>query len=201
MVSNHTTSADLMVLFQLPQRYTHLITTAMPPKVLATRHLPVVLRPATPDVYAQLAEENQRQGAQAPPVHVFPEGGLTNGRAMLQFSRGFMKFVREGTPVVPVALRARTPWGIRTHTLTSSFLANLFFLSFCPWVQVEAVVLPPTTQQPGESRGAFVQRVQDLVAKELRVPVSDVTIQHKRQLMKQQQQQQGGKGARRARRA
>lgn len=30
LVSNHTTSGDLMCLFELPQRYTHLITTAMP---------------------------------------------------------------------------------------------------------------------------------------------------------------------------
>jgi hypothetical protein len=103
---------------------------------------------------------------------------------MMQFSRGFMKFVPPGTPVVPVALRAHTPWGVRTHTLTSSFLANLFWLSFVPWVRVTATVLPPMTQQEGEGRGAFVRRVQAAIAKELDVPITDVTIQQKRQLMR-----------------
>jgi hypothetical protein len=54
-------------------------------------------------------------------------GGLTNGSGLLQFSRGFTKFAPPGTSVVPVALRTHTPFGLRTHTLTSSFAQNLFF--------------------------------------------------------------------------
>ncbi|KAJ9521102.1 hypothetical protein QJQ45_022799 [Haematococcus lacustris] len=191
MVSNHTTSADLMMLFQLPKRYIHLITTAMPAKVTSTRHLPVTLRPASAPVYTLLAQQAGEAGAA--PVHVFPEGGLTNGSSMLQFSRGFTKFVKPGeTWVVPVALRARTPFGIRTHTLTSSFLANLFFISLCPWLEVEAVVLPPTQQAAEEGRGAFVQRVQRAIAAELGVPVSQMTIKQKHTLMKAQRQRPEG---------
>lgn len=45
MVTNHVTPADLLVLFEgLPQRYIHLITTAMPQRCTATRNLPLVLR-------------------------------------------------------------------------------------------------------------------------------------------------------------
>lgn len=95
-----------------------------------------------------------------------------------------MKFVPRGTPVVPVALTARNPLNIRTHTLTSSFLANLFWFSFCPWVEIDAVVLPPMVQEEGEGRGQFVQRVQAAIAAQLGVPVSDMTIQQKRALMK-----------------
>lgn len=54
------------------------------------------------------------------------EGGMTNGRAMMKFNRGFMRF-SEGLPIVPVALRASLPWNISTHTLTSSFLSNMFW--------------------------------------------------------------------------
>lgn len=60
----------------------------------------------------------------------------------MRFSRGFMRFAQDG-PVVPVALRAKLPWGITTHTLTSSFLANLFWFCFVPSVALEATVLPP----------------------------------------------------------
>lgn len=66
---------------------------------------------------------------------------MTNGMGMMRFSRGFMRFGR-GLPVVPLALRARPAFGISSHTLTSSFLANLFWFSFCPWVELDATVLP-----------------------------------------------------------
>lgn len=51
---------------------------------------------------------------------------MTNGRGMMKFNKGFMRF-SEGLPVVPIALRAQLPWGILTHTLHSSFLSNLFW--------------------------------------------------------------------------
>lgn len=67
---------------------------------------------------------------------------MTSGAAMMRFSRGFMSFAAD-LPVVPVALRAALPWGVQTHTLTSGFLANLFWFSFTPRVRLEATVLPP----------------------------------------------------------
>lgn len=67
---------------------------------------------------------------------------MTNGKGMMKFSRGFMRFGK-GLPIVPCALNVHTSFGIRTHTLTSSFLANLFWFCFCPVITMEAVVLPP----------------------------------------------------------
>lgn len=68
---------------------------------------------------------------------------MTSGAAMMRFSRGFMR-IAGALPVVPVALRADLgPWRIHTHTLTSGFLANLFWFSFPPRVRLEATVLPP----------------------------------------------------------
>lgn len=74
------------------------------------------------------------------------EGGMTNGRGMMAFSRGFMRFA-QGMPVVPVALRADIPWGISTHTITSSFLSNMFWFCFPPVIRLEATVLPALQQQ------------------------------------------------------
>lgn len=74
------------------------------------------------------------------------EGGMTNGKGMMTFSRGFMRFA-QGMPVVPVALRADIPWGLSTHTRTSSFLANLFWFCFPPVVRLEATVLPALREQ------------------------------------------------------
>lgn len=67
---------------------------------------------------------------------------MTNGSGMVQFSRGFMLFAKN-LPIVPVALRVTVPWNIQTHTLTSSFAANLFWFCFVPWVRLDATVLTP----------------------------------------------------------
>ena len=67
---------------------------------------------------------------------------MTNGSGMVQFSRGFMLFGKN-LPIVPVALRVTVPWNIQTHTLTSSFAANLFWFCFVPWVRLDATVLEP----------------------------------------------------------
>ena len=67
---------------------------------------------------------------------------MTNGSGMVQFSRGFMRFGKT-LPIVPVALRVTVPWNIQTHTLTSSFAANLFWVCFVPWVRLDATVLQP----------------------------------------------------------
>jgi hypothetical protein len=63
---------------------------------------------------------------------------------------------------VPIALRAELPWGgaVAPHTLTSSFGANLFWLSWVPWLRLRATALPPMTWQHGEGRAEFAARVQ-----------------------------------------
>ena len=71
---------------------------------------------------------------------------MTNGSAMMRFSRGFLKFGK-GLPVVPSALTVTAPFDIQTHTLNSSFVANLFWFSFLPWVRLDMTVLDPVTVQ------------------------------------------------------
>ncbi len=73
---------------------------------------------------------------------------MTNGRGMMRFSRGFMRFGK-GLPIVPAAVRAAPAFGISTHTLTSSFGANMFWFCFAPWVALDVTVLPP--MQPHEA--------------------------------------------------
>eukprot|EP00775_Hariotina_reticulata_P006685 gene6685-6908_t len=146
LVSNHVSVGDLLVLFQQPQRYVHLITNALPQQFETAEHVISAV--------------------------------------------GFMLFA-DKLPVVPVALRVRPALPqVKCHTLTSSFLANLFWFSFQPWTRIEAKALPPMQLQPGESKAAFVQRVELAIAEELRVWVTDLSIQQKRQKVKQRQQHQ-----------
>ncbi|KAK9809268.1 hypothetical protein WJX72_012446 [[Myrmecia] bisecta] len=178
LVSNHVTAGDLMILYRRPQHYVHLISTAIPQAVAEAKNHRVRLVHASPESYNALAERIHTD-----PVHLFPEGGMTNGKGMMKFSRGFLRFGKD-LPIVPVALRCTAPWGLQTHTLTSSFLANLFWFCFLPWVRLEATVLEPCRMQEGEGKGAFAERVQHAIARELQVGICDLTLQQKRQLAK-----------------
>jgi hypothetical protein len=68
---------------------------------------------AAPDVPCAAVGQRRRRRlppeSEAAPVHLFPEGGMTNGRGMMAFSRGFTRFAPGGA-VVPVALRLRAPF-------------------------------------------------------------------------------------------
>jgi len=183
LVSNHLTAGDLIVLYTRPQKYIHLITAALPERVTQVKNHRVVLRHATPAVYDRLAAGTDPEDSELP-IHLFPEGGMTNGAGMLQFSRGFVRFSRD-VPVVPMALRLSSPLAeISTHTLTSSFLANLFWFSFLPWMSFRCTVMEPMVMEDGESPGKFANRVQAAIAEELGVPISDITIQAKKKILK-----------------
>ncbi|DBB00196.1 TPA: hypothetical protein ACH3X1_014026 [Trebouxia sp. C0004] len=138
LVSNHLTAGDLMMLYSLPRHYIHLISAKLPERISQASHHRVRLWHATKDMYQDLSDSS----AHTDPIHLFPEGVMTNGSGMVQFSRGFMRFGRS-LPIVPVALRVTVPWNIQTHTLTSSFAANLFWFCFVPWVRLDATVLKP----------------------------------------------------------
>lgn len=180
LVSNHLTAGDLMMLYSLPQHYVHLISAKLPERISQAHHHRVKLWHATKEIYGDLTDST----AHSDPIHVFPEGVMTNGSGMVQFSRGFMRFGRS-MPIVPVALRVTVPWNIQTHTLTSSFAANLFWFCFVPWVQLDATVLKPMSLSQGQGNGAFVEGVQKVIAAELGVGIADITNQEKKQLIRQ----------------
>lgn len=129
MVSNHVTSGDLLILYHLPRSYLHLVSPALPSIVTKLKNHRVTMDYATRDVYNQIAREAREArenlpsrssdqhpdvapevaAHEGPPVHLFAEGGMTNGRAMLAFRRGFSKLAPP-LPVAPVALKVSHPW-------------------------------------------------------------------------------------------
>jgi hypothetical protein len=196
-VSNHTCVGDFLLLYRQPRRYTHLIHAAVPAR--GGRHR-VRFMQATPAAFKTLRRaaeqaEQRRMHHAAPstqpmpggsddelgsrPVHLFPEGGMTSGAGVMRFNRGFTLL---RAPVAPVAFRCTHAWpggALSTHTLTSSFAANLFWLCFAPQTTLSATVLPAMSQRSGEGDAAFADRVRVALAQELGVPALEMSIREK----------------------
>jgi len=115
LVSNHTSVGDFLLLYAQPRRVAHLIHPALPSLPVAKRHR-VSFQHATPRALASLARMPKAERTLRPPVHLFPEGVLGSGAALLRFNRGFALL---DAPVLPVAFRCRHALGIRTHTIDS----------------------------------------------------------------------------------
>ena len=186
-VSNHSCVGDFLLLYRQPRRYTHLVHAAVPTprggEERRGRHRVAFLQ-ATPAAFKTLRRQAAEAEAAASagvasslrPVHLFPEGGMSSGAGVLRFSRGFALL---RAPVVPITFRCRHAFGISTHTLTSSFGANLFWLLFAPSSELSATVLPPMRQRGGESEEAFAERVRAAIAAELAVPMVAMGIRDK----------------------
>ena len=74
-----------------------------------------------------------------------------------------------------------------SRALDAPLLLLLLLLSACrfswqPWTVIEATALPAMQLAPGQSKAAFVAEVQLAIARELRLPIVDLTIQQKRAL-------------------
>lgn len=110
---------------------------------------------------------------------------MTNGTGMMLFSSAFLKFAKK-SPVVPVALRISHPFKVNVHTLTSPFIANMFFFCFLPWVNMDATILDPLEKGSDEKSSEFVKKIQSKISDSLQIPVSDFTIKKKRAAIKLQ---------------
>jgi len=173
MVSNHTCVGDFLLLYRQPRRYTHLIHAAVPTGGRVTQHR-VSFMHSTPSTFKSLRRQAALDSSNS--IHMFPESCMSSGKAVLQFSRGFALLQ---APVLPVAFRATHALGISTHTLTSSFAANLWWLCFAPWTRLQATVLPAMRQGADEETEAFVERVRGAIADELRVPKVQLGVKEK----------------------
>lgn len=216
-VANHSSVADFLAWFspELGGRgFTHLVHKDLP--VSPREGMRVKVERATPSALVRLrksAAGQHRRSASSPPpplpVLVFPEGGLTaSGAGLMTFSRGFASLVPShpqssdsqqnggdsllsspSPAVFPVALRVRHAFDISTHTLDSSFVANLWWMCFAPWTNIDATVLPPMRRRRGgggsgadEDDDAFAERVRRAICEALGVPATGVSLADKARL-------------------
>jgi len=115
------------------------------------------------------------------PLYILPEGGTTNGNAVMLFQKFIFSI---GEEIQPIAIRLQFPiWlPINIDHLRDNFLTNLLTLTFIPMTIYEYTVLPRQMIKPGESAEDFAWRVQNIIANELDVPAVRFTYKDKNNL-------------------
>lgn len=131
-----------------------------------------------PDSRTKTSKEIMRRVTSTDPWQqflVFPEGTVTNGKALLGFKTGAF---RPGKPVQPVLVRypnkhPTTTWAYDGHPPTLGFL-----LTMMQWnTRVELEFLPPyhPSQEEVADSKLFAENVRKLMAGKLNVSMCDVT--------------------------
>jgi len=133
------------------------------------------------DVRAKLRDEVQKNANQNErenfPIAILPEGGLTNGSGLMLFKRFIFSL---GLPVQPIAIKYDTTlWSINPDWLGTRWIYNLLWVMFIPYHRVTITYLPKTDPLPDEAPEAFAKRVQEIIAKELKIPATDYTYEDK----------------------
>lgn len=111
-----------------------------------------------------------RQSPHGTALYITPEGTISNGRGLFRFES---EFLTRGMPVVPVAIRLKTPFGLRPHPLHDSGFRNAFRLLAMPWLHYEVTCMPRMVQVHGQDRTEFARQVQQTVAGKLGIPATE----------------------------
>lgn len=111
-----------------------------------------------------------------PQVAIFPEGTLTNSKALMTFKPGAFG---SGSAVQPIVLRF-SGWNTYSWTFgqNPTNLGVLTFLTMCqPIINVEMEYLPVYHPNEKEKKDAmlFANNVRQLMAQELNIPISEWT--------------------------
>jgi len=114
------------------------------------------------------------------PVLVYPEGGLTSGKAGLLL---YHKFVFSlNYKVLPIAMRVRDPWPIDLDYMNSSWAKNFFWFLFVPFHVYELNFLPAQEQHQNESDGDFANRIAKQTADFLGIEATHHSYSQKKEL-------------------
>nr|XP_060635630.1 lipid droplet-regulating VLDL assembly factor AUP1 [Anolis sagrei ordinatus] len=135
------------------------------------------------DSRAELLESLKAYSSQGgnPPLLLFPEETTTNGRVgLLRFST--WPFSISDT-VQPVALQVQRPF-VTVSVAGASWVTELLWTFFVPFTVYQVRWLPSVCRQAEETREEFALRVQELLALELGLVSTRLTVADKAEYLK-----------------
>jgi ancient ubiquitous protein 1 len=112
-------------------------------------------------------------------LYTTPELTIGNGRGLFRFHPGMLN---RGAPVVPLAVRVETCFGMAPHPLGDQGLVILARLLMLPSVCFSLDFLDRLHLRPGEAAQDFADRVQAVIAGHLGIPATRWTREDKHAL-------------------
>lgn len=122
-----------------------------------------------------------RQNPETTALYVTPEGTINNGEGLFQFKPDFLS---RGFPVVPLAVKIKTPFGISPHPMFESGAMRFIRLFMMPWISFDLAYLEKQIRKKGQSKVAFAASIQQAIANELEIPATNWTPEEKHDLIK-----------------
>jgi hypothetical protein len=120
-----------------------------------------------------LSEEN------APPLLVFPEGGLTTGASsLLQFHKFLFSLNEHIQPIALVPKGGPLPINLDNNMGTT--WCNILSYAFQPWQRFHVIYLPPCKQRTNEDSLDFARRVMNNIATKKGITSSPFLYRDKR---------------------
>ncbi|KAM5262915.1 lysophosphatidylcholine acyltransferase 2 isoform 2-T2 [Ctenodactylus gundi] len=141
---------------------------------------PVLVSRVDPDSRKNTINEiikRATSGGEWPQILVFPEGTCTNRSCLITFKPG--AFI-PGVPVQPILLRYPNKLDTVTWTWQGYTFIQLCVLTFCqPFTKVEVEFMPVQVPSDEEKKdpALFANRVRNLMAESLGIPVTDHTYE------------------------
>ena len=134
------------------------------------------------DLVKRIQEWRQNQSGTT--LYTTPEMTISNQRGLFKFNSAFLSF---DLPVVPLATHIDTNIGLNVNPINSSNLAIIARLLMAPKIIFKLHYLDREVKLADESKDQFAQRVQQAVARQLRVPATTWTAADKHAYRKELQ--------------
>jgi len=186
ITGNHITDFDTFAMWMVLPRFqtiTGMHLKAIPIIGSVYSKLDAIYVAPTPESRAIVKEKIQDVVKNdAPPILIFPEGGLTNGRAGTLMYHRFVFSLN--CAIIPVAISMRDQWPVELDYLGSSWAKNFCWLLVLPFHVFDITFLPVQKRNENETPEDFAMRVQKVTSSFLNIEATNFSYSEKKELVK-----------------
>jgi 1-acyl-sn-glycerol-3-phosphate acyltransferase len=187
IAGNHVSDFDTFAMWMVMPRF-HTITGAhlkvIPIVGNVYSRLDAIFVAPTPESRGEVKAKIQELVKTDPnPILIFPEGGLTNGKAGTMMYHRFVFSL--DIAIVPAAISMSDPWPVYHDYIGSTWAKNFFWFLFVPFHVFDITFLPSQKRNENETQEEFAVRVQKLTSSSLGIEATSFSYSDKKELAKQ----------------
>lgn len=110
-----------------------------------------------------------RKSPQGTALYTTPEATINNGKGLFRFRP---EFLNKGLPVVPLAIKLRTPFGLNPNPLNDTGAIKFLRLLSMPWLEFDMSFLEKQSPRAEQNPQDFADHIQSLIATHLNIPAT-----------------------------